>query len=732
MNSIAPPPTLSRRTLIGALAVAGGGIAFGVPFAEAQQPEKRDFGPGGPTEAFQYWLTVSPDNVLTVGVHMSEMGQGISTSLPQLVAEELGVDWQDVRFVFTPNGINYYNRGYGAIGRVEGTGGSNSIRAHFIMFREIGATAREMFKSAAAAKYKAPVGELTITGGRVVHAASNRSWTLGELAAAAAKQTPPTTVELKPKSEWKIIGQSVPRLDTPAKVDGSAGFGVDVKVPGMVIATIEACPVFGGTLKSVDETPALNVKGVLKVVTMPDAVAVVADGYWPAMKGLKALSPEWNMGPRAAYGMTEVNADLEAALNAPNPAELMAKGDVDGTLKSAATKVSFEYQAPYLAHACMEPMNATVHVQEGRVEAWVPGQGNTLIVESISKALNIDPATVRVTRTYLGGGFGRRSDAEYAGQAALISKAVGKPVKLIWSREEDIRHDFYRPVSKVRMTAGLDAKGVLTSWDISNACPSISKRRFPDMIKGNKDPSHLAGFGDQPYNIANMRMRSSIVDNGIPVGFWRAVNHGQNIFYRESMLNELAERAGMDGLAYRRLLLVGNQRYLAMLDDLVKLSEFDAPLKPRPTGTKRGRGVAIGNSHGSMCAQVVDITVAADNTFTIDRFSCVIDVGTIVNPSIVEAQMESSIIDGLGMTMFGGLTPKNGGIAEGNFNEVRFLRLAETPEIRVQVKEWPDTAPGGVGEPAVPPTAPALTDAIARATGVRLKALPVIKQGFSV
>jgi isoquinoline 1-oxidoreductase beta subunit len=728
MNSITP--ALSRRHAIAALAVAGGGVAFGIPQLAAQE-RKRDFNPGGPAEAFKYWLTVDADGVVTIGVHMSEMGQGISTSLPQLVAEELGVDWENVRSVFTPNGKVYHNRNSPVF--QESTGGSNSIRAHFVMFREIGAVAREMFKTAAAAKLKVPASDLVVEHGRVVHAASGRSLGLGELAASAAQQKAPTDVTLKSKSEWTLIGQGVSRLDTPAKVDGSAIFGADVMVPGMQFATIQQCPVYGGTLKSVDDTPAMKIKGVTKVVSLPNAVAVVADGYWTALKGLKALKPEWDYGARAHYGVTEMHADLDAALAAPNAPELLNKGNVDEAIKGAAKVETFEMFAPYLAHACMEPMNATAHVQPGRVDIWAPSQGATQVVLNVVKMLNVDPSTVHVTRTFLGGGFGRRSDADYAGQAAFISHAVGTPVKLIWSREEDMRQDFFRPVSKIRMTAALDEKGVLKAWDIVNASPSITQRRFPENMKDGKDIAHLAGIMDQPYNLEHLRMRSTIVDNGIPVGFWRSVFHGQHVHFREAMLNELAAKAGMDPLAYRRLLLAGNARYLAMLDELVTLSEWDKPLAPGTNGIKRGRGFAICNSHGSLCAQVADISVLPDTSITIDRYSCVVDVGTIVNPKIVEAQVESSIMDGLSMAMFGEVNPKDGGMAEGNFSELRFMRLAEAPrDVRVKVKDWPDTAPGGIGEPPLPPTSAALVDALAMATGQRLRSLPVIKQGFSV
>ena len=729
MNSIATMPSLNRRSVIAVLALGGGALVLGVPFASAQQA-KKDFGPGGPKEAFKCWLKIGADNSVTVRVHLAEMGQGITTALPQLVAEELGAAWADMRFEFPPNGKIYYNRGYGNF--TEGTGGSASIRGQFTMFREIGATAREMFKSAAAAQWKVPVSELSAENTRIIHAKSGRSASLGELAAAAAKQPVPTSIALKEKTDWKILGSALPRLDTPAKVDGSAGFGTDVVVANMLVATIQAAPVFTARLKSVDPAPALKVQGVRQVVTLDNAVAVVAESYWPALKGLKALMPEWESNSRAQYGMGNLNADFDAALNRTDAPVLQATGDVDGALKAAVQKATFEYSVPYLAHACMEPMNATAHVQKDRIDIWIPGQGHTSVVDGVSKALGVDPLSIHVHRTFLGGGFGRRGEDDVAIQAVLIAKHVGRPVKLIWSREEDIRHDFYRPAAKMRMTAALDANGIPTALDIMNACPSISMRRFPEAIKDGKDMSGLAGFGDSPYKIANSRMRYALVDNGIPVGYWRAVNHTQNVFFREAMLNELAAKVGKDGLAFRRALLADNPRYLAVLDAVEKLSDYATLLAPGKPGTKRGRGFALSNSHGSIVAQVIDITVGTDSTLAIDRVSCVVDVGIIVNRGIIEAQMESSIIDGLASAMFGGMTPKDGGMAEGNFNEVRFMKLAETPELRVEVRDWPDTPPGGVGEPGVPPGPPALVDALAHATGVRVRALPILKQGFNI
>ena len=728
MNSISLTPALNRRAVLTAMAVGGGAFVLGVPLAIAQQV-KKDFGPGGPAEAFKYWLKIGSDNTVTVSVHLAEMGQGVTTALPQLVAEELGAAWADMRFEFPPNGKIYYNRGYGNF--TEGTGGSTSIRGQFTMFREIGATAREMFIAAAASTLKVPANELLAENTHIVHAASGRSLSLGELAAAAAQQPVPKSITLKEKPDWKILGSALPRLDTPAKVDGSAGYGADVIVPNMLVATIQAAPVFTALLKNVDPAPALKVPGVTHVVKLDNAVVVVADGYWPAQKGLHALAPEWTTTSRAHYGAGDLATDLDAALNRTDLPELQAKGDVDGAFKTAAQSVSFEYAVPYLTHVCMEPMNATAHVQDGRVDIWIPGQGHTAVVDGVSKALGIEASTIHVHRTFLGGGFGRRGEDDVAVQAALVAKQVGRPVKLMWSREEDIRHDFYRPAAKMRIKVALDAQGMPTALDIVNVCPSISARRFPEAVKDGKDMGNLAGFADSPYGI-NTRMKYALLDNGIPVGYWRAVNHTQNVFFREAMLNELAARAGKDPITFRRALLKDNPRYMAVLEAIETLSDYAGPLKPGKAGTKRGRGFGLSNSHGTIVAQVIDITVAADNAVTIDRVCCVTEVGTIVNRGIVEAQMESSIMDGLAATMFGGMTPKNGSMAEGNFSEVRLMKLSDSPEFRIEVRDWPDTPPGGVGEPGVPPVAPALVDALAKATGQRLRALPIIKQGFNV
>ena len=713
---------ISRRDILAA-AVAGS-LVIGLRAADAADAPK-DFGPGGSDESLRRWLAVAPDGTVTVTVHMVEMGQGVTTALPMLVAEELAVDWRQIAFALAPNGPAYYNRGYG--GGQESTGGSASIRGHFVMFREIGAVAREMLVAAAAQRLKVAARDLRAADGRVFHDASGRSLGYGELAAAAAHMPVPPVPPLKAKTDWRILGRPLGRLDTPAKVDGSAGFGADVQRPGMLVATIRACPAFGGTLASVDAAPALAIRGVAHVVPLPNAVAVLADGYWPALKGLEALKPQWNAGPRPRYDDAALAADLDAGL--AHAVVLQTKGDM-AAASTAATLVG-DYAAPLLPHLCMEPMNATADVTfKGdtpvRVDLWLPGQTATTVYGAVGAALGIAASDIAIHRTFLGGGFGRRGEADVALQAVLLARAVRRPVKLIWSREEDVRHDFYRPATRARLTASVDKDGLLTSLDVVSAAPSIGARRFPGSVKEGKDLAMLSGYSDMPYAVP-LRVRSAVVDNGLPVGYWRSVNHSQNVFFRESLIDELAVRAGVDGLAYRRRLLKGNERLLAALDALDKLAGAPA------AGTFRG--VALNTSHDSVVAQAVDIGPAGGGFpggFKVLRMSTAIDVGTTVNPGIVTAQMESSMLDGLSAALFGGVTLKDGGVVEGNFDRLRMLRMAEAPELRVAVLEWSGVAIGGVGEPGVPAVAPALTAALFRASGTRLRSLPVVRDGVGL
>jgi isoquinoline 1-oxidoreductase beta subunit len=716
---VAQANSLSRRNFIGA--AVGGAFVLGVPALGVAQAVK-DFGPGGVSDAFSRWVRIDADGTVTVTVHMVEMGQGVTTLLPSLVAEELEVDLAQVRFMLAPNGPAYYNRGYG--GGQESTGGSASTRGHWVMFREIGAVAREMLKTAAAQRLNVPASELTAEKGRILHAATGRAVGYGELAAAAAKLPVPPVPPLKDPSSWRILGQKFGRLDVPAKVDGSAQFGADVVRPNMLVATIRACPAFGGKLKHVDGSPALKIPGVVQVVTLDNAVAVLANGYWPALKGLEALTPDWDMGPRGWYDDAALAADLTTHLE--RAVFVRGEAALDEKLKGAAGQVTAEYTAPLLPHLCMEPMNATAEVtfvgdRADSVEIWLPGQTATTVYAAVNQALGISADKVRIHRTFLGGGFGRRGESDVALQAVLLAHAARRPVKLIWSREEDVRHDFYRPATRTRFVGAVDAQGTLTALDIVSAAPSISARRFPATIKEGKDVGTASGYGDMPYAFP-YRLRNAIVDNGVPVGYWRAVHHTQNVFFRESFIDELAARAGVDGVSYRRRLLKDNPRALAALDALEKLAE--------PPAAGVFRGVALNTSHDAICAQAVDL-VAAPDGLKVVRMSTAIDVGVALNPDIITAQMESSMIDALSATLFGGVSLKDGGVVEGNFDRLRVLRLAEAPELRVTILETPGAPIGGTGEPGMPAIPPALTAAIFQATGQRLRGLPVQSQGLA-
>ncbi|MEQ8734682.1 MAG: molybdopterin-dependent oxidoreductase [Rhodospirillaceae bacterium] len=720
----------TRRTTIKALSFVGGGLLIGLPRAQAQQSFDLSQWPGRPEQAFEYWLQIAPDNTVTVNLHLAEMGQGIMTAVAMLVAEELEASWQDVRVQFAPNGPAYYNRGYSL--PLESTGGSTSIRGAFNHSRAIGAAAREMLRAAAAREWGVPISETRAELGQVFHQSSEQRLTFGSLAEAAAKLAPPQDVLLKPKSQWSIIGRSQKRLDTPAKVDGSAGFGADVQFPGLLTAAVRHCPSYEGRLISVDPAPALAVAGVEQVVELDNAVAVLAQGYWPAQKGLDALTPEWDLGPRAAYGMANLELDLKAGLTLMDAPVIREDGDITAAMNYADSVYEQTFEAPYLAHVCMEPMNATAWVREDAVDVWLPGQGHSIIVDDVSALLAVDKETIRVHRTFLGGGFGRRGESDVAVQAVRLSQSAGgRPVKVLWSREEDVRRDFYRPAAQVHMRFALGEDGLPIGLDVIGASPSISMRRFPAFIKDGKDPGAFSGFLDTPYPFDHQRYRHAMIDNGIPVGYWRSVGHSQNVFFMEAMINELAERAGLNGLEYRRRWLADDPRMMALLDALEEFSGYSDPLPPG-----QSKGIALNVSHGSLCAHVIHISSGKSSGvsrgFKVERIDCVIDPGVVVNPAGVAAQVESQALDGLSAALFGKVIIENGGTKDGNFDTVRLLRLGEAPEVRVRIVEWDAASPGGLGEPSLPSVAPALTDAIYQATGKRLRSLPVIQHGLDI
>lgn len=726
LKTALPIKSVARRSVLKVMALAGGGLVLGVPRLKAQSAFDPSTWPGNPTEAFEYWIEIAPDNAITVFIHLAEMGQGVTTSVAMLVAEELEADWKDIRVQFAPNGPPYYNRGYS--GPLESTGSSASIKGAFGHSREVGANAREMLRLAAAQAWGVPISETRAALSHIHHDTTGRQASYGSLAESAAQQTPPSDILLKPKSDWLIVGKPQKRLDTPSKVDGSAVFGADVQIDGLLTAAIRHCPSYDGSLVSVDPAPALALKGVEHVITLDNAVAVLADGYWQAQKGLEALDPVWDLGPRSDYDMTSLENDLENGINRSELPVIREDGDMDAALEYADSVYEQTFSAPYLAHMCMEPMNATAWVRDDGVEIWMPGQGHSLVVDDVSALLGVEKETIRVHRTFLGGGFGRRGESDLPVQAAYLSKeAGGWPVKLIWSREEDVRRDFFRPAARVRIQVALGEDALPIGLDVVGAVPSINKRRFPNFIKDGMDPGAFSGFLDTPYPLDHHRIRYAMVENGVPVGYWRSVSHSQNVFFMEAMVNELAERAGINGLEYRRRWLADNQRIVTVLDAVEDMSGYGKAVEPGIS-----MGIALNASHNSICAHVIHISSDGGADFLVERIDCVIDPGVAVNPDGVVAQVESQALDGLSAALFGKIHIKNGGAIDSNFDTVRMLRIAEAPIVNVRVLEWDSASPGGMGEPALPSIAPALTDAIYQATGQRIRSLPVVDNGLEV
>ncbi|MBX6323612.1 MAG: xanthine dehydrogenase family protein molybdopterin-binding subunit [Rhodospirillaceae bacterium] len=710
-----PDPRLNRRRFLQAGAAAAGGLLLSV----ALPPLGRTARAAGDETPLTAWLRIAPDDTITVMIPSAEMGQGVATSLPMLIAEELKADWRKVRIALAPADPAYANPMFHA----QATGGSTSIRAFFVPLRQAGAAAREMLRRAAAERWSVPVRACTVADGRVVHP-DGRSESFGALAQAAARLPVPQDVPLRARADWRIIGRPTPRLDTPAKTDGSAVFGIDVRLPDMLVGTIAACPVFGGTLRAVDEAPALAVRGVKAVVKLPDAVAVVGDGYWPAKKGLMALKPEWDEGPNAGRDSAAIAAALRQGFDEP-AAVAEAEGDAAAAMARADKTVEAVYTLPFLAHATMEPMNATARVTAEGCELWVPTQAPGLVQQAAAQALGLEPERVRVNVTYLGGGFGRKSETDFPLQAVKVAQAVGRPVKLIWAREEDIQHDFYRPVSAARRRAGLDAEGRVVAWDFKVVAPSILTRRSPQRVKDGIDRTSVEGLVGSSYAPPDRRIEYLLRDVGVPVGFWRSVGNSITSFYVEGFMDELAHAAGQDPFAFRQRQLAGKPRHLAVLEKAAAMAGWDSP-----PAQGRFRGIAMHESFGSIVAQVVEISIDGDG-LRVHRVDCAVDCGVAVNPDTIVAQMESGIVYGLTAALFGEITIRDGRVEQGNFDTYPMLRLAQMPVINVAIIEG-DDKPGGIGEPGTPPIGPALANAVFAATGKRLRSLPIVKQGLTI
>jgi len=707
-----PRTEVTRREFLQTATVAGAGLVIGFHL------------PAGGRRGLTYpglfapnaWLRIHPDESVLVIVDRSEMGQGVTTSLPMLLAEELEADWSKIRIESAPADKAYINPMFG----MQGTGGSTSIRAAYTPLRKAGAAAREMLVTAAAETWGVDKSACRAEKGAVIHAPSQRRLTYGKLAAKAATVPLPQDVPLKDPKDWKILGTRVSRLDTPPKVNGAAEFGIDVKAPGLLVGVVARSPVFGGKVKSFDATKAKAVPGVRQVVQISTGVAVIGDGYWPAKKGRDALDITWDEGPTASVSSATIS-ELFAQRAGQEGAMARHDGDTQAALQLATSKVEAVYELPFLAHATMEPMNCTAHVRADGVDIWAPTQFQTGAQGLGAGIGGVSPEKVNVHTTYLGGGFGRRFELDFIKEALEASKATGTPVKLIWSREDDIRNAQYRPANYHRFQAGLDAGGQLVAWTHRIVAPSIMARVFPDSVKNGLDGEAVEGGVGMPYAVPNVHVDYLLTDTGIPVGFWRSVNNSFNAFAVETFIDELAYAAKKDPYEYRRDLLGKAPRHLGVLNLAATKAGWGTPL---PAG--RARGIAVFKSFDTHVAEVAEVSVDSDGVPHVHRVVCAVDCGPVVNPGIVEAQMQSAIVFGLTAALWGEITIDKGRVQQSNFHDYRILRLAEMPVVEVHIIPSTDSQ-GGVGEPGTPPIAPAVCNAIFALNGKRLRKLPIGK-----
>ncbi len=704
---------ISRRTFLKTGAAIGGGLALGFTFpltnseAEAATKKSALFAPNA-------WLRIGTDGKVTVMLHKSEMGQGIMTSLPMLVAEELDADWTKVRAEFAPADPAYVSLPMGE----QMTGGSSAIRRSWEMLRKAGATARQMLIAAAAQTWDVAADTCRTENGEVIHQPSGRRLSYGALASKAAKLPVPTEVTLKEAKDFRILGTKVARLDTPAKVNGSAVFGIDVQVPDMLIARVLRCPVFGGKVARFDATKAKTIPGVRHVVQIESGIAVVANGYWPAKLGLEALDVQWDEGALAELSSSNITAMYKQSAEQAGLV-VRSDGEATRTLEGAAKKLEAVYEVPYLAHAAMEPMNCTAHVRKDGCDIWVPTQGQTRTQQTAAKITGLRPEAIKVHTTLLGGGFGRRYEQDFVADAVQISQAIGKPVKVMWSREDDMQHDFYRPTTYNRLAAGLDAQGMPIAWTHRIVGPSIMSRLWPHLVQNGKDFTSIEGAANVPYAIPHSQVDYVMKETGIPVGPWRSVGSSQNAFITECFLDEIAVAGGKDPYELRRQLLTNAARHKAVLELAASKAGWGRPL---PEG--RFRGIAVHESFGSYVAEVAEVAVASDGNVRVHRVVCAVDCGMVVNPNTVEAQMEGAIVYGLTAALKGAITIDKGRVQQSNFHDYQMLRMNEMPVIEVHILPSAE-APGGVGEPGVPPLAPAVANAVFAATGKRIRQLPI-------
>jgi isoquinoline 1-oxidoreductase beta subunit len=709
----------TRRSFLASISAAGGALALGfeIPFG----PLPTDASARG--AEITAWIVIEPDDGVVIRVAKSEMGQGVLTASAMLVAEELECAWSKVRAEFASPAENLRrNRAWGDMS----TGGSRSIRTSHELLRKAGATARCMLIEAAARAWNVPAGECRAESSLITHLPSGRSVSFGRVAQAAAELEPPPAVALKSKQEWRLLGRPQRRLDVAAKSTGQAIYGIDVRLPGMLHAAVIQSPVFKGRLRAVDASKIAGVKGIHKLLELEDAVAVVAESWWQAKQAAEKLDISWDDGGNGEVSSRTIADLLRADLDASAAGIGRRDGDIAHGLARAVRRVEAVYAVPFLAHATLEPQNCTAHVIRGgdggdRVEVWAPTQNGEASLAAAAHAAGVPPRNVVVHKCLLGGGFGRRGlPQDFVTLAVKIARELDRPVKVLWTREEDTRHDFYRPAAMSRMTAGLDAAGMPLAWHVRLAGSSI----LGMIVPGRVDRHFQEGFlDDMPYAVPSYLVDYPTRVTHVPVGFWRCVNHTQNCFFRESFIDELAHAAGQDPYGYRRRLVRSHPaaaRFIAVLDAVADRAGWETP----PPEAIR-RGIALNAVNGTYTAAVVE--VAVDEGLRVRRVVSAIDCGTVVNPMTIERQVEGATADGLCAALYGEITIRDGRVEQSNFHDCRMLRLAEMPKVETVLVPSGDGW-SGVGEPPIAVVAPALCNAVFAATGRRIRSLPLKKE----
>ncbi len=713
-------PALDRRAFLQVVGLSGAGFLIGCSRSEvaisATSPDSDiELGP---------FIRIGTDNSVTVIIKHLDKGQGVTTGLPTIVAEELDASWSQMRAEFAPADVSLY--GNNLLGGIQSTGGSTSVADSWIQLREAAAGARAMLIQAAASQWRVPADEIGVREGVLIHTTSDNQATFGEMAADAANKTLSSAPQLKNPDEFTLIGTRLPRLDSATKTDGSEQFTLDILIPGMVIAVVAHPPKFGATVKSFDAVAAKSVPGVHEVVQIPRGIAVVADSYWSAEKGRAALVVNWDFSNAEVRGSEELFADYKAMMKDPGLAA-RENGDVAAVLADVDKSVTREFRFPFRAHATMEPMDCVVEIAPDKCTIRTGSQFQTNDQNVAAEILGIQPEQVEIHTHFAGGSFGRRAvpDSDYVAEAVMVAKAIDgrAPVKLIWSREDDMRGGRYHPMSYHLIKGGVDSTGEITAWKHSVAVQSYMKGTpFEASIVNGIDPITVQGASELPYAIPNLQVELQLAENSVPTLWWRSTGHAHNAFVTEAFFDELAHLAGKDPCELRRDLLAEHPRYLGVLELAASKAGWGEAL----SGKGRGRGIAIHAMSGSIVAEVVDVTVSAES-FTVDKVVCAIDCGIAINPDVIRAQMEGGIGFALSAALREEITLEEGEVQQSNFDNYRSLRIDEMPEVEVHIVPS-SQPPTGAGELGVPPLAPALVNALFAATGKRLYQLPIGNQ----